>query len=287
MKFNESLMLETFSDKIFEEEDSISILLNHNIQQFENSDDLNQINAHFIKCFPSKGLLNSNKKINNTLESKSKNDNLLFLDDFETFFNKFADIKEEKNEINPEKEEPCCPIFTSNLDIKKKITYTTIDEDYMVKIENNEKYQNTKKISNDKIFKVIKDKSRSKSKKGKNNIQNNKSKIVIIQNRINSYKKTNRDIFKIQINRNKRKDKFFYSKYGKGIILNSNPKEGSLSPGIGNPSTYSHSNDSFSPSKKKYEPPNEDDGENNKKKERKNKNFGNSEEDFKEEKKIE
>ena len=287
MLFNECLLLEnptTFSDQIFEEEDSICILLNQSIQQVENSDDLNLKNAHFLKSYPSKGLLKSSKATNNKLESKSKNDDLLFSDDFETFFNKFADIKE-KNEINPEKEEPCSPIFTSNLDIKKKLTYTSIDDDYMVKIENNEKYQNTKRISKDKIFKVIKDKS--KSKKRKNNIQNNKSKLIIVQNRINSYKKTHRNIFKIQINRNKKKDKSFFSKYGKGIILNSNPKDESLSPGIGNPSTYSHSNGSFSPSKKKNEPPNDSDGEKNKKKGRKNKNFGNNEEDFKEEKKIE
>ena len=174
MLFNECLLLEnptTFSDQIFEEEDSICILLNQSIQQVENSDDLNLKNAHFLKSYPSKGLLKSSKATNNKLESKSKNDDLLFSDDFETFFNKFADIKE-KNEINPEKEEPCSPIFTSNLDIKKKLTYTSIDDDYMVKIENNEKYQNTKRISKDKIFKVIKDKS--KSKKRKNNIQNNK-----------------------------------------------------------------------------------------------------------------
>ena len=289
MLYNESLLLEsprTFSYKNYVEEDNICKLLAYSIKQIEINNDTNKKNEHLTERFQSKELQKSNKPMNNKLELNSKNDNFLFLDDFELLFNKFAGVKE-KNEINPENEEPCCPIFTTTLDIKKKLKYTSIDDDYMIQIENTENYKKNKnkKISKNKIFEVVKDKN--KSKKRKNNIQNYKIKIVKIQNQINTGIKPHRNIFKIQINRNNRKDKFFFWKYGKGIILNSNPKDESLSPGIGNPSTYSYSNDSFSPSKKKYTPPNENDGENIKKKGRKNNNFGNSKEDSKEEKKIE
>ena len=288
MLYNESLLLEsprTFSYKNYVEEDNICKLLAYSIKQIEINNDTNKKNEHLTERFQSKELQKSNKSMNNKLELNIKNDNFLFLDDFELLFNKFAGVKE-KNEINPENEEPCCPIFTTTLDIKKKLKYTSIDDDYMIQIESTENYKKNKnkKISKNKIFEVVKDKN--KSKKRKNNIQNYKIKIVKIQNQINTGIKPHRNIFKIQINRNNRKDKFFFWKYGKGIILNSNPKDESLSQGSGNPSTHSNSNDSTSSNKKNYSPPSENDGEKIRKKGCKKKNFGNIDDKFKEEKKI-
>ena len=277
MLSNECLLLEIrrpFSYNDLKGGDNSSKIFCQSSEQIEHYDDLEQ---NYI----SKDLPKNNKSKNNSLELSSKTNNLLFLDDFDLFFNRFADI-EDKNEINPEKEEPSFPIFNNNLDIKKKLKYTYVDDDdYFIKIENNDNYQKNKQISKNKIFQAIK-----KNKKRKNNNKNSKSKIAIIQNHINSGKKLHRNIFKIQINTNKRKDKFYFLKYGKGIILNSNPKDESLSQGSGNPSTHSNSNDSTSSNKKNYSPPSENDGEKNRKKGCKTKNFGNIDDKFKEEKKI-
>ena len=55
------------------------------------------------------------------------------MDDYESFYNKFADIKEANN-IELEKDDCKSPCFTFYLDYEKKLFYSSIDDEMLINV---------------------------------------------------------------------------------------------------------------------------------------------------------
>ena len=181
-----------------------------NFEQMEIQEEINlSDNIYFLSRLPSKGLSKDNITIPNKTQEKKRSDNsLLILDDFESFYNNiFADIKEQ-NAINSDKEENKNPSFNLNLDYENKFVYSFVEDEKLIKIENNEQTLK-KKLEKEKIFGIFKE------KKGEKTIQKTNQNI---RPKINHRKKKNKDYIDTS-------DKCFPFNSGRGIFLNSNKKD--------------------------------------------------------------
>ena len=259
------------------EEDEMFWFFPEKIDQKEYHEGFNMENPYFLSRIPSKEFEQSNELEQNKSQIKNENNNsLMLLDDFEFFYNKFAD-KKDVNEMDLDREEYKSPCFDIYSEIDKRLSYSIAEDKEILRIntENNEPKGKKDKLFNVKIFKIIK---KRKSKKIIDRIKMRQNKL----SKKNSRKKNkNRNL--IQINK---KDELFPFTAGKGIILYSKIKKESLTPGIGgnpNNDNYSSLNGS-STNEKDIDPPG-DDGESKIKihqKGNKKGNFKMSKEEFKE-----
>ena len=242
------------NSKDLSEEEALNIMFPKLVNNREIKDDIDIDNLYCLNK-------DNSKDINNISEndSKEKNENtLIILDDYETFFNKFAD-KNEVNDINPEEGGNINPCFL-NLDNENELHFSLIEDEILIKIE----IQNlkSKKDEKEKIFKHIKSKKKREKK--------------ILHPK---YHRKNKNL-KIDT-----KDKCFPFKSGRGIIFNSNANFESLYPSIENQgNSNSSSRGSFSFYKKDFSPPDENDEEKINTEENNNNSPGHSKEEYKEDK---
>ena len=269
--------------KDFTEEEEINIIFPQNIEQINIIDMQNELNiddCYYIKKSKSKQIT-SNKSIDNRSQITNINDNSLLiiddLDDFESFYNKFANV-EKVDDIIPMEDDYKNPSFSFNQEYETKLVYSFVEDNKYIKIENEELKYKTK--SKEKVFRITKEKYNSnKIEKMNKNLENNYPSI-------NHKPHHKRKKHKISIDTN---DKCFPFKSGRIIKLSSNPLTNvSSSLKLGNlNSTYVNSQDSSSSSKQDFNPPYENEEEKIKNKENNNKNNGNNKEVFKENKSIE
>ena len=203
-----------------------------NFDQMEIQDELTiDNNIYFLNNLPSKDLSKRNITIPNKSQEKKGNDNdILILDDFESFYeNAYADIKND-NVINSDKEENKNPSFTMNLDYECKLVYSLIEDEKQIIFENRELILK-KKLEKEKIFEI------SKEKKVEKNIAKNKQSI---KPKANNRKKKDKN--NININ-----DKCFPFNSGGSVFLNSNQTNEDLLffTNENSNNDYPHSQDTF------------------------------------------
>ena len=242
------------NSKDLSEEEALNIMFPKLVNNREIKEDIDIDNLYCLNIDKSEDINNISKN-----ESKEKNENaLIILDDYESFFNKFAD-KNTVNGINPEEggnENPCF----SNLDNENELHFSLIEDEILIKIE----IQNlkSKKDAKKKIFTHIKSKKKSEKKL--------------------SHPKFHRKSKNTKVDT---KEKCFPFKSGRGIIFNSNPNCESLYPSIDNQGNIcSSSRDSFSFYKKDFSPPDENDEEKINTEDNNNNSPGQSKEECKEDK---
>ena len=198
-------------------------------------------------------------------ESKNSiNEKELIFDDYETFYNYFADIKE-NNDIaleNDDYKDHC----VMNYDDKQKLVYSIIEDENLIKVE--EECLNFKKKAKEKIYGIIKEEKIEKYEKNKKDIETKSSQVIHKKNRRQRKKKTQIDTT----------EKCFPFKTGKGMIYSLVQYDESLSPRIDNlNSIYIHSQDISISSKQEY-------NLSNKKYDEQIKNAGENKEEYKKEK---
>lgn len=278
--------MNVFTDKLFlqntktfqflsdEEEENSKIFLDN--EQGLNYDGFNMDNFNFFSRVPSKEIYQSDKYEKKKCSFKNENDNsLILIDDFESFYKIFADIKD-VNEMDLDNEECKTPCFDICSEVGKRLTYSNVEEEEVLRIENDNLKEKNGKLIKIKIFEITKTK---KSKKNIVKINKNENKV--------SKKKSKEKRIKSPIRiLNETKNKYFPFTKGKGIIFYPKIKKESLTPGIGgnpNNDNWSSHNGSSTNEKEIY-PPNEN-GESKKKNQKKEKKKGNFEinkEQFKE-----
>ena len=156
MFHNETFFIESpiaMPNKDFEEDDFSRIF---RIEQNENEDNISFDNLYFLRRLNSNDSSNNGKFIENKIEMEKQDDNSI-LDDYELYYTKFTNIKE-NNEINPKIEDNSFP-FENNLTNEEKLIYSYIEDEFMIIIENQEPSQ---KLEKDKILKVAKDLKKQK-----------------------------------------------------------------------------------------------------------------------------
>ena len=122
------------------------------IEPTESEDNIILDNLYFLRRLNSNDSCNSLKSIQNKNKSEMKKEDIL--DDFELFYNEFANTKG-NNEINPDKEKNNSPLFEKNLAGEEaKLVYSYVEDEIMILIENQ---KSNKKLEKEKTFKVVKD----------------------------------------------------------------------------------------------------------------------------------
>ena len=243
--------------KDFIDEEDLNIIFPKSFDNFELIDDINTDNLYYLNINKQK----NNKCINNNFlktEEKVKGDNnLLILDDYESFYKKFA----EKNEVNVDSDDNDETLESDyqNFDNEDELVFSLVEDENLIKIESTE----TKKSQNEKIFLLSKEKNNSKKKtqnifrKPRTKRRNKKTKIY-------------------------KSDKCFPFQYRKGIILYSEQKIESLySSNSKQGNIYSTSPDSSSTSNRDFSPGNDNDEEKINTEENNNNNPGKNKEEFK------
>ena len=173
-----------------------------------------------------------NNDINNNCYNE---DSSFILDDYEAFYNKFADIKETNKTPDNEFNYPC---FALNYDNDQKLVYSIIEDENIYKIENEN--LKCKEKSKEQILIVIKEKKESSEKDSeicekKPENKEKKYPYLIIK------KKKRRRKNKIQIDTS---EKYFPFQRGKGIIDSLKPDDESIFPVLDNlNSTFIQSKD--------------------------------------------
>ena len=178
------------------------------IEPTESEDNIILDNLYFLRRLNSNDSCNSLKSIQNKNKSEMKKEDIL--DDFELFYNEFANTKG-NNEINPDKEKNNSPLFEKNLAGEEaKLVYSYVEDEIMILIENQ---KSNKKLEKEKTFKVVKDLK-------KKNYLENKKKMLIRQDEPNYKSKIHqRKQNKIQEDIN---NKFFPFTPGSGLVMHSN-----------------------------------------------------------------
>ena len=262
MANNESISFESpsslnYKDRSDEEEYWNSFP--QNLEEIEYQGELVLDNLNFLNGMKSINLSGINKPNHNKPKKICENDNsFLIIDDFDSFYKKFTDMKV-INEVVSDKEECKSPSFAMNLDYEKHLVYKCIeDEKELITIENKHNLKNKKKEKEFLVKKEKKLKKKSKSKIFKNLILSQK-------NSPNKLPKNNQRKRKLKFHIDTN-EKFFPLKAQVRIIKNSNQKkEESFSPGYSNQiSTYNHSQDGSINSRQDSHPNQKDEEKNNK-----------------------
>ena len=204
-----------FIYKGFSIDDVLEKIFPPKLEQIE--DEINENELYFLNEQNIKENENNND-INNNLQYNNENSSFI-IDDYEAFYNKFADIKE--NNMIPDNEfnNPC---FIMNYVMEQKLIYTPIEDENIYKIENEN--LNCKGKSKEKILIAIKE--------GKNENSETKSeKYEKTENKKKKYpylivKKKRRKRNKVQIDIS---EKNFPFQKGKGIINSLKPDNESIS----------------------------------------------------------
>ena len=261
--------------KDFSDEEGLNNIFSQNI-----GIDMQDINDEYLFNHNSKSRkIENNKTIENNAQNNNSNDDkLLLFGDFESYYSKFADIKQ-NNDIEPEIGDYINPCLIPNLD-ENKLKYSLIDENQYIKVEIGTPNEKNKIKEKEKIFGIVKEK-----KKYENNHKINHK--LQKRTRITHHKFYHRrKKYKTQIDIS---DKCFPFKSGK--IINVSSKQiinVSLSPGFGNSnSTYTNSQDSSSSSKQDYNPPDEKEENIKNRENNNNNNLGQNKDEFKEGKYVE
>ena len=250
--------------KEFSIDDALEEIFPPKLEQIE--DEINENELYFLNEQNSKE--NEN---NNILQFNNENSSFIF-DDYETFYNKFADIKE--NNMIPDNEfnNPC---FILNYDMEQKLVYSPIEDENIYKIENENL---SKGKSKEKILIVIKEpKNQNSEKKSEQyeKTENTEKKYPYL-----IIKKKRRRRNKIQIDTS---DKCFPFQRGKGIIDSLKPDDESISPGLDNlNSTFIQSQEILSSNKQEYNQSDNNYEGKLKKDVKNNTNYGENKEEFKE-----
>ena len=220
----------------FSIDDALEEIFPPKLEQIE--DEINENELFFLNEQDSKENENNND-INNNLQFNNENSSFI-LDDYETFYNKFADIKE--NNIIPDNEliNPC---FILNYDMEQKLVYSPIEDENIYKIENEN--LNCKGKSKEKILIVIKEKKSENSETRSDKSDKEKKYPYLIK------KKKRRRRNTIQIDTS---EKCFPFQRGKGIIDSLKPYDESISPGLDNlnSSTFIQSQEILSSNRLEY-----------------------------------
>ena len=215
-------------------DESIEDIFPLTFKHMEILDEINENDLYYIN----KQKIKDNKINNETNENSS-----FIFDDYETFYNKFAGIKENNlisyNEFN----NPC---FVLNYDMEQKLIYSPIEDENIYKIENENL---SKGKSKEKILVVIKETNSEENKERKEKKPENKEKkntYFIIK------KKPRRRKKKIQIDTS---EKYFPFKRGKGIIDSLKPDDESILPTLDNlNSSFIQSQETLTLNKQEYNP---------------------------------
>ena len=240
-------------NKELSEEEYISIF-NQNYEEMEYNEAFNMDYSYGFSRIQSKEICQGKKiPLNKSGIKYGNENNNIPLDDFDFFYNKFAD-NENNNELSLDKEEYKSPSFALSSNFEKELVYSSADDDEHTIIIERQDNDNELKIKNkkekninkkDKIFNIVKKKKQKPQKKIVNTVEINKS-----QNNNNKFPKLIFD----------RNNKFFPFTKPKGILFCQKEKviNESLTPGIGNPGNdNSSSHNGSSTNEKEFEPPNE------------------------------
>ena len=234
------------SFKELTEEEALREIFPQNIEPMEIQDDINVDNLYYLNNQPKKDLT-PQKSLKTQNQFMDQNDNpFLFMDDYESFYNKFADIKEVNN-IELEKDDCKSPCFTFNLEFEKKLIYSSIDDEMLINVENQSlKAQNEE----GKVIEIVQEKKEYK------NSENNKKKLDLEkkETKANPQKNIHRGQYTHLINKD---DKFFPFTSGKGLKFYRKILAESLSPNDqnNNGTPSQSSNDSSSTSRQGFTPP--------------------------------
>jgi len=266
------------SFKELTEEEALHEIFPQNVELMEIQDEINVDYLYYLNKQPKKDITpqNSLKAKNQVID---QNDNsFLFMDDYESFYSKFADIKN-VNKIVLDEDDCKSPSFTLNLDFEKKLVYSSLNDDEMlVNVQNQSLKAENKE---EKVIEIV-----QKKKESKNTENNNKKKLDLEtkKTKVSSQKNIQKHQYTHLSNKD---DKFFPFTSGKGLKFYRKILAESLSPNDQNnnstPSQFS--NDSSSTSRQGFTPPNdniEDEVEYCNKDEKKNFKDGQNKEEYKE-----
>ncbi len=263
------------------EEEALSKIFEHNVEQMEIQDEISLDSLYYLNKKPKKDLTPEKFNEDKTKDIAQNAGPFLIMDDYESFYNIFADPKEKKNN-EVEIEVSKSPFFLINIDYEKKLNYTPIEDENILNIEN----FNSKMKKNDKKIEEKAPEKKEYKKKEKINKKLDKKKQKS-ENKKRRRRHISPQTSNLLINT---EDKHFPFMPGKGLI-NFNPKifTQSLAPG-GPQKNYANSNisqESSTTSRQGFTPPNDDSGSELElcKKEEKNKNNdGDKKEEYKDEK---
>ena len=270
------------SFKEFIEEEAISDIFHQNIELKEIQDEISLDSLYFLNNPPKKDLT-PEKSLEEQNQNKTQNDKpFIILDDYESFYSMFAEEKEMKI-LDSEIDNCGNPNFLVNIDYEKKLSFTPIEDEKILNIENL-----SPKIKNDskKIIEIAQEKIEYK-KEEKNN-----KKIDENIPKTNTKKRRRRNITSQNFKSINTEDKCFPFTTGKGI--NTFPKIYAESLPPGDPQkNYVNSQitqDSSSLSRQGINPPNDPNGDRGseiefcKNDEKKGSNQGDKKEEYKDEK---
>ena len=204
-------------------------------QTFEHMEIQDEIDENYLYCLNRK---KSNESIqSNVIKNKIQENNensLSIFDDYETFFNKFANI----NEIEYKPEESYDPKNLINSENEQKLVYSMEDEK-IIKVENEHLCHENKK--KELYFNIVKEK-----KEEKKSLKCTPPYIIKKKNR-------RRKKCKNQIDTS---EKCFPFKKGKGLIFSLKQNDDTLSQKIDNSNNICTQIDNTTTSNQEYSPPN-------------------------------
>ena len=204
-------------------------------QTFEHMEIQDEIDENYLYCLNRK---KSNESIqSNVIKNKIQENNensLSIFDDYETFFNKFANI----NEIEYKPEESYDPKNLINSENEQKLVYSMEDEK-IIKVENEHLCHENKK--KELYFNIVKEK-----KEEKKSLKCTPPYIIKKKNR-------RRKKCKNQIDTS---EKCFPFKKGKGLIFSLKQNDDTLSQKIDNSNNICTQIDNTTTSNPEYSPPN-------------------------------
>ena len=254
--------LESPSDNSFKnlnENEVFALIFPQTFDAIGMQDDLYEKNLDYLY------LLNNQKskniqKINTSVEknnsqSQTENESSI-LDDFELFYRKFANLKEEDN-LNSDNSDNSGinnPFFSPNFNYETKLVYSYVEDEKIIKVEiNNQIFKDNKitnvetdnekskdnNIANKANNKIITFKIQEELIKGKEKGKKIKNNKALFKNNIPSKSKSpnqktiggrrKKNIYEIDIN-----DKYFPFIKGRGLIYASNEKDELISQEINN-----------------------------------------------------
>lgn len=252
--------LESPSDNSYKnlnENEIYAIIFPQTFDPIEMKDDLDEKNLDYLYCLNKQKSSKNNKSVAKKYSQEKTEDESSILDDFELFYNKFADIKDEdrliedNNDINNQN-------FSYGFNYERKLIYSYEEDEKIIIVEiDNQKIKDDKiinveieikKNNDEKIINVEKDNQKIKDDKNNINFKNKKdsSKVKETENQkrlftTNILSKSNNFIQK-RIRRRRKKikhqidinDKYFPFNKGRGLIYASNTREEILSQEIQN-----------------------------------------------------
>ena len=192
------------------EEEVFGLIFPQNVEQMnelfeQNLDYLYNISIQKSEIISSN---NINKDKSSQIKKDTKDINLI-LDDYEMYYNQFADLDE--NEIKESEKDDNSPFFLSNIYYDKEILFSPIEDEKILKIEKSIEKQKNKDIEmkvKQKIFQIEKN-----LKKNEKSILKKKNTSRASQKLYKKFKKKSFNEF----------DKYFPFNIGRGIIYNLNP----------------------------------------------------------------